>query len=158
MTSPVLGPKMKGRDKLGQQPRPGRFPVKSLPSPAQGTGQGSTGRVPTREQASCPGMRGRVSSQSDLSVLNGPAGLPFCQKAPYTPHFLPLAGPHHTTSKQDGPQKGLSSLRKQNKKKYQHKVGWELQSSSGASENTAVTLTGRTHANEFQGSLPATTR
>lgn len=149
---------MKGRDKLGQHSKPGRSPAKSLPSPAQSTGQGSAGRVPTRVQASCPGMRGRVSSQSDLSIPNGPAGLLFCQEAPYTPHFLPLAGPHHTTSKQDSPQKGLSSLRKQNKKKYEHEVGWELQSSSGASENTAVSQTGRTHANEFQGSLPATSR
>lgn len=156
MTFPVIGPKMKGRDKLGQHPRPGRSLAKSLPSQAQGTGQGSAGRVPTKAQASCLGMQGRVSSQSDLSVPNGPAGLPFCQEDPYTPHFLPLAGPHHTTNKQDSPQKGFSSLRKQNKKKYQHKVGGELQSSSGASENTAVTLTGRTHANEFQGSLPAT--
>ena len=36
--------------------------------------------------------------------------------APQAPRFLPPAVPHHAVGKQDGPQKGLWSLRKQNKK------------------------------------------
>lgn len=91
---------MKGRDKLGQLPRPkgpGSSPTKLLPGPAQGTGQGWAGTVPTEAQAPCPGRRGCVSSHSDLGVPNAPAGLPFCWEAPHTPSFLPpsRASPRH---------------------------------------------------------------
>lgn len=48
------GPKMKGRDTLGQLPRPkGAWssPTKSLPGPAQGTGRDWAGTVPVEAQA-----------------------------------------------------------------------------------------------------------
>lgn len=82
---------------------------------------------------------------------------PLLPGGPTCPVFPSPVGPHHAISKQDGPQKGLSSLRKQNKKKRNINTEWaEGRSPDLEPFKIQLSLQQVGLAPGLQGSLPAT--
>ena len=103
---------------MGQHPRSRALGVprpSHSPAPSRALGRArqalrppGPGSMPGQGGSGVPGV---ASVYPTHRLASPPPG------APHTPCFLPPEVPHHAVGKQDGPQKGLWSLRKQNKKK-----------------------------------------